>query len=293
MRLVISLALIFVLAMTQVSASSRTSAAGDLALTRTASGRTTTSQIDRKRVSEDFASFWTRGLACQTVRNLFVLAPRLDTYSYNPVEGGPLGPGGLGHAIGTIQPTDPKYVWPKSKLPISVSHVSCKMMKGSLSGADAGKNTVAFTYTTHWNYIDGKYTLSGFQVGRSGTKIGYDPVVRTYFDATLHVTLAAPVAKAQGRVTVAAASVSISNLSTMSLLAKDAPTIQGLVAHLGVALYNPPGAHWPIVYSVAFPWPNYPPSCCFLNGGPFPGWTKWLDSHLGSLLSDAAKGWSI
>ena len=283
MRLVITFALIFVLAIAQVSASPRTSAAGDLALTRTVSGRATSPQINRRQVNGDFASFWTRGLPCQTVRNLFALAPRLDTYVYNAVEGGPLGPRGGGTGA-------KRYVWPKSKLPISVSHVSCKMMKGSLSGADAGKNKVAFTYSTHSNYIDGKYTLSRFQVGRSGTRIGYDPVVRTTFDATLHVTLAAPVTKAQGRVTVAAASVTISNLSTRSLLAKDAPTIQGLVAHLGVGAYDPPGAHWPLVYSVAFPWPN-PPSCCFLNGGPFPGWTKWLDSHMGSLLSDAAKGW--
>jgi hypothetical protein len=283
MRLVISLALIFVLAMAQVSALPRAFAAGDLAQTRTMSGRTTSPQIDRRQINSEFASFWTRGLACQTLRNIFALTPRLDTYAYDPVEGGPLPPpSGIG--------TDPKYVWPKSKLPISVSKVSCKMMKGSLSQADAGKNKVAFTYSTHSNYIDGKYTLSRFQVGK-GARIGYDPVVRTYFDATLHVTLLDPVAKARGPVTVTAASVSISNLSAMSLLAKDAPTIQGLVVHLGVALYNPPGAYWPIVYSAAFPWPN-PPSCCFLNGGPFPGWTKWLDSHLGSLLSDAAKGWS-
>jgi len=256
--------------------------AGDLIAARTLSSGTTSSHINRKQVDADFANFWTRGLACQTIRNLFVLKPRLDTYLYNAVEGGPLGPGGGG--------TGPKrYVWAKSKLPISVSNVSCKMMKGSLSGANAGTNNVAFTYTARSNYIDGKYTLSRFQVG-SGKKIGYAPFVRVYFDAALHVTLEEPAPN--GPVTVSAPSVTVSNLSTMSLLAKDAPTIQGLVAHLGVGLYNPPGAYWPIVYSVAFPWPN-PPSCCFLRGGPFPGWTKWLDSHMGSLLSDAAKGWRV
>src|ERR1700686_106612 len=180
MRLVITFALIFVLAIAQVSASPRTSAAGDLALTRTVSGRTTSPQINRRQINGDFASFWTRGLACQTVRNLFALAPRLDTYLYNPVAWS-----------NTI-------VIPKSRLPISVSNVSCKMLKGSLSGANAGKNKVAFTYSTHLNFIDSKYTLSGFPLnGQAGKGIGYDPVVRVYFEAALHVTLSAPVAGAQ------------------------------------------------------------------------------------------------
>jgi hypothetical protein len=231
---------------------------------------TTSSHINREQVDGDFAAFWTRGLACQTIKNLFVLRPRLDTYLYNPVP------------LATM-------IMPKSRLPISVSNVSCKMMEGSLSGASAGKNKVAFTYTTHSNFIDGKYTLSRFQVG-SGKRIGYDPVVRVYFDAALHVTLAAPVPNAPGR--VAAAAVTVSNLRTISLLAKDAPTIQGLVAHLGVGGYDPPGAYWNLVWSANIPWPG-PPSCCFLNGGPFPGWSRWLDSHMGSLLSDAAKGWRV
>ena len=283
MRLVIALVLVFILAMAQVLASPRASASGDLTLTRTASGLKTSTHVYRGKIDQDFAAFWRRGLPCATIRNLFVLKPRLDTYLYNPVEGGPLGPGGGGTGA-------KRYVWAKSKLPISDSNVSCKMMSGSLSGKNMGTNKVEFTYTTRSNSIDGKYTLKQFQIGSSGTKLGYDPVVRTYFDAALHVTLSAPAAGANGPVT-SATSVTVSNISTMALLAKDAPTIQGLVAHLGVAEYDPPGAHWPLVYSVAFPWPN-PPSCCFLHGGPFPGWTKWLDSHMGSLLSDASKGFS-
>jgi len=222
-------AVVVILTIAPAGAGAAPKNAGDLIAARTLSSGTMSTHMNRKQVDADFANFWTRGLACQTIRNLFVLKPRLDTYLYNPVEGGPLGPGGGG--------TGPKrYVWAKSKLPISVSHVSCKMMKGSLSGAD-GTDNVAFTYTTRLNYIDGKYTLSRFQVG-SGNRIGYAPVVRVYFDAALHVTLAEPVPN--GPVTVAARSVTVSNLSTMSLLAKDAPTIQGLVAHLGVATYNPP-----------------------------------------------------
>jgi hypothetical protein len=283
MRLIgLQAAVAVILTIAPVGAGAVPKNAGDLAVTGTRSSGTTSSHINRKQVDADFASFWTRGLACQTIRNLLVLKPRLDTYLYNPVEGGPLGPGGGGTSTY-------RYVWAKSKLPISVSHVSCKMMKGSLSGADAGTNNIAFTYTTRSNYIEGKYTLSRFQVG-SGKRIGYDPFVQVYFDASLHVTLAEPVPN--GPVRVTAPSVTVSNISTLSLLAKDAPTIQGLVAHLGVPVYNPPGAHWPLVYSVAFPWPN-PPSCCFLYGGPFPGWTKWLDSHMASLLSDAAKGWRV
>lgn len=286
MRLIITFVFIFVLAMAQVSASPRTSAPGDLTVTRTAGGRTTSSHTYREQIDHDFDAFWMHGLPCATLRNLLVLKPRLDTYLYNPVQGGPLGPGGTG-AQG--------YVWAKSKLPISVSRVSCKMAKGSFSGAGAGQNKVAFTYRTLSNYIEGKYTLSRFPVGNLGTtgrKIGYDPVVRTYFDATLHVTLSAPVEKPQGPITATAVSVAISNLKTFSVLrAKDATTIQALVAHLGVNGYDPPGAHWPLVYSVRFPWPNHP-SCCFLQGAPFPGWTKWLDSHTESLLSDAVKGFS-
>mgnify|MGYP001194582310 CR=1 FL=1 len=191
MRLIgLQAAVAVILTIAPVGAGAAPKNAGDLAVTGTLRSGTTSSHINRKQVDADFVSFWTRGLACATVRNLLVLKPRLDTYLYNPVEGGPLGPDGGGTGA-------KRYVWAKSKLLISVSHVSCKMMKGSLSGANAGTNNVAFTYTTRSNYIDGKYTLRRFQIGNSGTRLGYDPVVRVYFDAALHVRLAEPVPNAQ------------------------------------------------------------------------------------------------
>ena len=261
---------------------------GDLEVARTAGRETVSSHVYRNQVAGDFASFWSSGTACSAMKNLFVRDSRLDAYLYKPKE------------LATM-------VMPSASLPISISDVTCHMTTtGSPSGRGAGDNKIHVRYATQGNYIEGTYSLRNFQV--EGFKnIGVDPRVRVYFDAVLDVTLSAPVSHSapkyvygigaptptpvpNGPVTVVASSVSVSNVRA-SYSGANAATIQGLVANLGRGGYNPPNAAWVLVWSKNIPWPG-PPSCCFLKGSPFPGWTKWLNRHFESTLSSAAPGFS-
>jgi len=253
---------------------------GTVIVTRTVTtgGRTikASTHTYRDLILADFRSFWTKGLAGQALANRLVLYPVLDTW---------VGAQGCKqrYVIFGLRNT--------CAIKIRASHISYKMNQGYLSGRGGTTNAVTLTYTSRGNYLDAKYTLRKLDVRASTVRraaLGYDPTVRTYFDAVLKVTLAVPYrsladseinqpALPIGPLKIAAVSATVSNLRFVSSRkGPEAADVEGVIANLGNGSYG-----WGDCIG-----------CEYLEGKPFPTWTPWLQSSLRRLMRAAVPTFS-
>lgn len=237
----------------------------DVTVTRAAwPFRPTTTKTYSRQLAADFSDMWD-SLTCQTIRNLLLDGTKLNqlTQGFNN------------------KPID-----------IAVSSVSCHMGDGVAYGSNPSPNQVTLVYSTSNNYIDATYSMQGMLLD-DGSHLTYNPIVRLFFNADLHVTLAAPAPPPSthpiypppvvpnGPVTVTGAWVTVSSIraTTGDANPNTATLMQNIVMNLGSDSYCPS--------------PVYCSNFIGLDGVyGFQGWVKWLPWRLGDLLTVASKGFN-